>query len=219
MSGILISFDGLDSSGKATQVKFLVERLRAAGKQVLQVETPDYSTPSGQELKLRLQGKLGDWATTPWQEKLAYFADNRAEHKQEVLDMLAAGGVVIYDRYVPSSLVFIEAEAATENRKLVHAQVEEEEYVKRGMPRGNLSLFLDVPPHIAHKLLGGRKRKRQDEDEYTDQLAVQQRMHEAYVRLSQEQPERIKRVECVVQGKLLSPKAIAAKIWTLWESL
>ncbi|MBI3250526.1 MAG: hypothetical protein HYZ61_01575 [Candidatus Andersenbacteria bacterium] len=219
MAGKLISFDGLDSSGKATQVRLLVERLRAVGQDVLQVETPDYSTPSGKELKARLQGKLGDWMTTPWQDKVRYFATNRVEHKDEVITMLKKGGIVVYDRYVPSSLVFMEIEAKPSERAEVHATIEQTEYEANGMPHEHLSLFLDVPPQIALKLLGGRKKKRQDDDEYTDQFEVQQKMHEAYIRLASEQPNRVHRIQCVEEGRLLSPKKIAAKIWTLWEHL
>lgn len=212
MSGALISFDGLDSSGKATQVKRLQQTLEERGKRVLRIETPDYTTPSGQELKARLQGKLGDWGNTPWQEKMGYFAANRAEHKQEVADALAAGDVVLYDRYVPSSLVFMEVESGAD-RAAVHKIVEDKEYTENGMPRESLSIFLDVPPQVADQLLSGRKDKQQDEDEYTDQLHVQQKMYDAYVRLAKEQPERIVHIECMDGDRLRSPNEIEKLVW------
>lgn len=218
--GVLVSFDGLDSSGKATQVRLFCERLKASGREVLKLETPDYTTPSGQDLKMRLQGKVGDWHNTSWQEKLGYFATNRAEHKEEVLNTLTAGGVVVYDRYVPSSLIFMEVEAGSdEDRKDVHETVESVEYGDNGMPHEVVSIFLDVPPAIALKLLGGRKQQRGDEDEYTDTLEVQQRMYDAYVRVCNEQPQRMKRIICIENGALLSPEAIAETIWHTLEPL
>ena len=123
MSGFLISFDGLDSSGKNTQTQALIARLRKAGRRVATFTTPDYTTPSGQELRARLQGKVGDWATTPWQEKMRLFAKNRAEHRQEVVDALSVGAIVLYDRYVPSSLAFIAVEAALQDPTVTREQV------------------------------------------------------------------------------------------------
>src|SRR3990167_8676430 len=108
---MLISFDGLDSSGKATQSRLLCEHLQKKEIQVKKFCTPDYDTPSGKELKLRLQNKIGNWQETPWQEKMEFFAANRKEHRQEVVDAIESGTVVVYDRYVPSSMAFISAEA------------------------------------------------------------------------------------------------------------
>src|SRR3989344_3222656 len=136
-TGLLISFDGTDSSGKETQAKRLAARLRAAGYVVHSLTTPDYTTPSGRELKMRLQNMVGNWHQTPWQEKLGYFAANRAEHRQEVIDALAQGEVVIYDRYVPSSLAFITIEARQEDqavsRTFIQEAVAAEEYDKNRM--------------------------------------------------------------------------------------
>lgn len=217
MGGALISFDGLDSSGKATQVKRLQQTLEDLGKRVVNIETPDYTTSSGKELKARLQGKLGSWANTPWQEKMGYFATNRAEHRQEVLDTLGGGDIVLYDRYVPSSLVFMEVEADV-GRADVHKAVEETEYLQNGMPREAFSLFLDVPPKVADQLLSGRKGERQDEDEYTDQLEIQQRMHDAYLRLADEQPERMVRIACMDGQRLRTPDEIAELVWQVVEA-
>lgn len=214
MGGALVSFDGLDSSGKATQVNLFVAHLQKAGKRVVRIETPDYTTPSGKQLKLRLQGKLGSWERTSWEEKLGFFAANRMEHKQEVLHTLKTGGVVVYDRYVPSSLVFMEVEAGPgASREHVHKTVERVEYEMNGMPHETLSIFLDVPPSVAKKLLSGRKRKHNDEDEYTDQLEVQQSMYDAYIRLASEQPERIVRIACMDGERLRTPQQIAQLVW------
>lgn len=212
MSGILISFDGLDSSGKATQVRRLCDRLTAFKRKFLKIETPDYTTPSGKELKRRLQGKLGDWQNTSWKEKLGYFASNRAEHRAEVVAALQAGNIVVYDRYVPSSLVFMAVEAGdSEPAEAVHAEVERVEYGTNGMPHEDISLFLDVPPEVANRLLSGRKQTLQDEDEYTDALDVQARMYAAYATLAAS--GRITRIDCMDGDRLLTPDEIGELVW------
>lgn len=211
---MLISFDGLDSSGKATQVSRLHDRLIASGTKVLKLDTPDYTTETGKELKLRLQGKLGDWVNTPWEEKADYFARNRAEHKQEVLDTLADGGVVLYDRYVPSSLVFMQVEAGdAASRDEVISFVEKKEYEEYGMPHGDMSIFLDVPPRVAAKLLVGRKGEQQEEDEYTDQIEVQEKMYEHYQELMKATPNHFIHIKCMDGDALHTPDTVSEMVW------
>lgn len=216
--GLLIAFDGLDSSGKATQVRELVRRLSNHGHRVHQFQTPDYDTPSGRELQLRLQGKMGDWQSTRWEEKMKYFADNRTEHKAEVMAALHAGDIVVYDRYVVSSLAFITIEALVPQetdlyRAKVHATVKREEYVKNGMPKEHVSVFLDVPPAIALNLLEERKMTQQQADEYTDHLVVQQRLYNEYDYMATQDPRHFLRVRCVEGPQLLSIADVAEYVW------
>jgi len=216
--GLLISIDGIDSSGKETQVKHLVDRLRNQGFTVHTFTTPDYNTKSGQELKKRLQNKIGDWEKTPWQEKLRYFADNRVEHKQEVMNALAKGEIVIYDRYVPSSLAFMTIEANAEDptstRDAVHQTVKEQEYKQNQMPQEDASIFLDLDYKIAVTLLEKRKEKLADEDEYTDHIKIQQRLYNEYDKLYSNEPEHYIRIRCTDNEDLLSITDIAELVWT-----
>ena len=216
--GLLISFDGLDSSGKATQVRELIRRLETIGHRVHHFQTPDYNTPSGQELKLRLQGKLGDWPATPWEQKMKYFAQNRAEHKDEVVAALKAGDIVVYDRYVPSSLAFIATEALTAQeidlyRVKLYKAVRREEYKKQGMPQEHVSIFLDVPPRVALALLAKRKTVHQQDDEYTDHRLVQERLYNEYDYMSRQKPEQWLRIKCVEGTELLGIEEVAELIW------
>ncbi|MEX1112398.1 MAG: hypothetical protein WEC84_02955 [Candidatus Andersenbacteria bacterium] len=216
--GLLVAFDGLDSSGKETQSRLFVEKLEQLGKTVRKFQTPDYTTKSGQELKKRLQGKLGDWHATPWQEKLEYFARNRAEHREEVLAALERGDVVVYDRYVGSSLAFVAVEAAEHDgerdKEEVYKAVREKEYGTNGMPVEDLSIFLDVPPVVTTALLEKRKAKLQADDEYTDHIHVQEQLYAEYQHLTTADPARYARIICTENHKLLSIEEIQAKVWT-----
>ncbi len=213
---MLISFDGLDSSGKATQSRLLCEHLQKKEIQVKKFCTPDYNTPSGKELKLRLQNKIGNWQETPWQEKMEFFAANRKEYRQEVLDALESGVVVIYDRYIPSSMAFISAEAfaagASDTRQQVYDAVTALEYGKNAMPKEDISIFLDIPPRIAIDLLEGRKHLQGDEGEHTDYLHVQEALHQEYIRMVEEDPDHIIRIRCTEGGKLFRVEEIAEKV-------
>ncbi|HSX24595.1 MAG TPA: hypothetical protein VLG69_01370 [Candidatus Andersenbacteria bacterium] len=216
MAGILISFDGLDSSGKATQAGVLFSHLEHRGALVKKFESPDYTTPSGKELKLRLQGKLGNWAATSWEEKMKYFAQNRAEHKEEVESILHQNGIVIYDRYVPSSIAFMveEAHAVGEDRKKIHQAVQELEYTTNNMPHEHASLFFDIPPTIAIELLEGRKAGEGDDDEFTDHIAVQEALHAEYIRMCEEYPDTMMRIGCMNGDKLRTIDDISHEVRT-----
>lgn len=216
--GFLISFDGTDSSGKATQAWLLARRLQTRGRRVHQFATPDYQTKSGQVLAERLQNKVGNWSQTPWPEKLKLFSANRAEHKTEVINALARGDIVVYDRYVPSSLGFITIEALPENNLLkradIHDAIRKVEYEENNMPPEDVSVFLDVPPQISLALLERRKEKLSDADEYTDHIQVQERLYNEYDLLCRDNPTHYLRIKCVIGNKLLDVNDIAELVWT-----
>ena len=216
--GLLISFDGTDSSGKATQARLLAGCLQTRGHRVYQFATPDYQTKSGQVLKACLQNKTGIWSQTPWPEKLRLFSTNRAEHQAEVIDALARGGLVIYDRYVPSSLGFITIEALRENSLLkradIHSAIRKVEYQENNMPPEDVSIFLDVPPQISTTLLERRKEKLSDEHEYTDHIQVQERLYNEYNLLCHDNPTHYLRIKCVAGDRLLNVADIAELVWT-----
>lgn len=216
MKGVLISFDGIDSSGKATQAYHLARRLAAVGRSVSQRQSPDYSTATGRRLKKLLQH------TGPplsWQQKMHLFAANRAEHRDEVLAVLSQGGTVVYDRYVPSSLAFITIEATTPQdvnlrRATIHAHVAKQEYEVNRMPRENVSVFLDVPPSVALALLEERQRARGESNEYTDHRALQERLYNEYDILCQSLPDRFIRIPCVSGTQLLSVDEVSELVWS-----
>ena len=63
--GKLIAIEGTDGSGKATQVKALVERIRAMGIGVVSFSFPRYKTPTGRAIRDYLDGKFGEPTTLP----------------------------------------------------------------------------------------------------------------------------------------------------------
>lgn len=221
--GLLIAFDGIDSSGKHTQVQRLIDRLRFVGHVVHHFETPNYTTPSGQDLKRRLQNKDGSWQRLPWERKMNLFAANRAEQKAAVERALANGEYVVFDRYVASSLAFITVEALAPSeidlfRDKVQQAIARHEYVERGMPIENISLFLDVPPQVTAGLLEQRKQARQDDDEYTDHVELQRRLYNEYHLLCTNTPKRYTRIACVTGDQLLPVNDVAEVVWETLRS-
>ena len=99
---MFVTFEGIDGSGKTTQVKLLREALEGAGREVVATREPG-GTALGEGIReLVLHGV----DMTPWAEA-ALYAAARAELVAEViLPALDRGAVVISDRYVDSSLAY-----------------------------------------------------------------------------------------------------------------
>jgi dTMP kinase len=160
---MLIAFEGLDQSGKATQARLLRARLEQDGRTVSPLSFPDYETPIGQEIRRALQGgrEFG-----PDVMQLLYVA-NRFEYRARLEGWLRDGHVVICDRYRASSVAYGEAQGVDP------AWLED---VQRPLPRPDLTLLLDIPPDV------GVERKRADRDVYERDLALLTRVRDSYRR-------------------------------------
>jgi dTMP kinase len=99
---MFITFEGVDGSGKSTQVRLLAGQLRAEGRQVLETREPG-GTALGEEVRDLI---LADGRLAPWAEALL-FAAARAQLVDEVIrPALARGEDVLSDRYIDSSLAY-----------------------------------------------------------------------------------------------------------------
>lgn len=101
MSFIVI--EGLDGAGTTTQMARLAERLTAAGRRVVTTHEPT-DGPVGRLIRATLRREPGaiDPACLPWM-----FAADRADHLSRLVEpALAAGAVVLTDRYLHSSLAY-----------------------------------------------------------------------------------------------------------------
>jgi dTMP kinase len=102
LRAVFITFEGVDGSGKTTQVRLLAEHLRETGRDVVETREPG-GTPLGEEIRSLL---LGGRAMSPWAEA-ALFAAARAELAERVVGpALERGAWVVCDRYVDSSLAY-----------------------------------------------------------------------------------------------------------------
>jgi dTMP kinase len=99
---VFVSFEGLDGSGKTTQVERLRAALEADGREVVTAREPG-GTALGEQLRTLV---LHGGQMTPWAEALLYAAA-RAELVAEVIEpALARGADVLLDRYLDSSVVY-----------------------------------------------------------------------------------------------------------------
>jgi dTMP kinase len=103
-SGLVISFEGIDGSGKSTQCRRLVAALEAQGREVVLTREPGGS-PGAEEIRaLVLQGDADRWSAET--EILLFTAARRDHLERTILPALAAGKVVICDRFADSTRMY-----------------------------------------------------------------------------------------------------------------
>jgi len=163
MPGLLIAFEGLDQSGKETQARRLADRLEPLGHCVRLASFPDYTTPIGREIGRALRN---EHEYPPDVMQLLYIA-NRYERKPELAAWLAAGDVVLCDRYIASSVAYGETQGL-DAAWLTDTQ--------RHLPPPNLTILLDIAPATAVA------RKAAGRDRYERDLALLTRVRESYRR-------------------------------------
>jgi dTMP kinase len=104
LTGIFISFEGIDGSGKSTQARVLAEYLRGIGHRVCHTREPGGSPGAEEIRRLVLEGAADRWST---ETELLLFTAARRDHLEKTIrPALARGEVVISDRFADSSRIY-----------------------------------------------------------------------------------------------------------------
>ena len=160
---MLIAFEGLDQSGKETQARHLRARLEQDGQKVRSLSFPEYATPIGQEIQRALAGER---EFGPDVLQLLYVA-NRCEYRQRLDSWLAAGDIVICDRYRASSVAYGEAQGLDPQWL---------ETIQQLLPATDVTVLLDIAPDTA------ASRKRAGRDRFERDMGLLARVRESYLR-------------------------------------
>ncbi len=157
--GKLIVIEGTDGSGKSTQFKKLTQRMEAEGRQFKTLVFPQYSEPSSALIRMYLAGEFG---TNPsdvnaYAASAFYAVDRYASFKKDWGKWYAEGGLIVSDRYTTSNAVHQASKETPENRPAFLKWLYEFEYEKLGMPRPDLTIYLDVPTAFTEQLMRHRE--------------------------------------------------------------
>ena len=180
MTGLFLTFEGTDGSGKTTQSRLLTEWLEAQGRSVLQTREPG-GTPLGVEIRQLVLHRRED--IDPRAEALLYAAD-RAQHIATLVrPALEAGTIVVQDRYLDSSVAYQGA-----GRILQPTEIREISLWATEGLLPHLTILLDVSPEESRSRLNIAR------TEY-DRLEAEahefhQRVREHYLALAAAEPER-----------------------------
>lgn len=134
--GRLVVFEGVDGSGKSTQLRLLAEHLRACGMDPLTTHEPTGGT-WGQ--RIRAMARSGERVAPA--EELRWFVEDRREHVAQVIEpALAAGRLVLSDRYYLSTVAYQGARGLDPQRLLAQAEAE--------FPPPDLALVFELDPAL-----------------------------------------------------------------------
>ncbi len=185
MRGKFITFEGCEGSGKSTQIRLLSEKLTAAGVDFIVTREPGGSDVAEQIRKIILDGKNVSMCDEC--EALLYAAA-RIQHLKEIVEpALAAGKLVICDRYVDSSLAYQGAA-----RGLGEKYISEINSVALDSYPPDLTVFLNISPERAFE----RKHGADKSDRMEQQgLEFHNKVYAGYLALVDKYP-RICAVEC-----------------------
>lgn len=162
--GKLIVIEGLDGSGKATQTGILLNQLRYLNKNVSRVSFPDYTQKSSTLVKMYLNSEFGQ---TP-EEVNAYAAssfyavDRYASYIKCWQSKYINGQIILADRYTSSNAIYQLSKLPSEEWDSFLHWMEDYEYNKLGLPRPDLTIYLDMPIEISQKFMTNRYNGRED---------------------------------------------------------
>lgn len=158
--GKLIVLEGIDGSGKRTQIEMLARALGSHGIDCARISFPRYDRFFGRLVAQFLNGEFGPLGDVDPRFSALLYAGDRLESKPEIEAALTAGKTLLADRYIGSNLAHQGARVPTRKRNAFLKWLNQLEYDVYGLPREDLVIYLRVPPREAQRLVG-RKAARQ----------------------------------------------------------
>ena len=186
--GLFITFEGLDGTGKSTQLRRAVQYLRKCGHRVRVTREPG-GTRTGERVRdILLASKTGKLAPLA---ELALMYAARAQLLEEVVrPALARGQVVVSDRYNTASFAY-----QGYGRELGTATVRAFDRVICGSTQPDLTIILDLDPERARgRALGDTRRKSRLDRIEAAGMAFHKRVRAGYLAVARSAPERVKLV-------------------------
>ena len=195
---LFIAFEGIDGSGKSTQVKLLAQKLEQEGHKIYTTCEPTEG-PIGKMIREIFNHRMeGDQRTIA-----ALFVADRLEHilnkNNGILKMLKDGYTVITDRYYFSSYAY----------HSVHMSMDwviEANRMSADLLRPDLNLYIDIAPEVSM----GRIKKERNSVEMYETLENQKQVHARYAEAFEKQKTLEKIIS--INGDQ-SPEKIAHQVW------
>jgi dTMP kinase len=201
-SGLFITFEGGEGSGKTTQIKLLAERLKAEGGYVIATREPG-GTPEAEKIRSLLVNRDGgDW--TPVAEVLLLFAARSVHVEKLIKPALAAGKTIICDRFTDSTRAY---------QSYGHGlPIETVENINQTTLNGfapDVTFILDLPVETGLARAGKRLAQDASKEDRFEKLKndFHERLRQGYLDIAKKNPKR-----CVVINANQGVEAVAAEI-------
>ena len=212
--------EGLDGSGKSTQLKLLREHLERKSVPYKYLHFPRLEEGVYGELIARfLRGEMGaNDQVDPYLVALIYAGD-RADASSQIRQWMEEGKLVIMDRYVYSNIAFQCAKlAGQEEQESLRDWILEFEFGYNKLPRPDLNLYLNVPFEFTRRQLNiardgdDRAYLKGERDIHEEDLDFQEKVQQVYLAL-QKHVDDLEIVDCVgPDSTMLSPEDISSLI-------
>jgi dTMP kinase len=201
--GRFITFEGLDGSGKSTQMRVLAQRLRAAGHDVFESAEPG-GTPIGSQIRRILLDKR-NLDLCPIAEMLLMFAARAQNVEQWILPALGQGKIVLSDRFTDSTLAYQGAARGLGSEMVLDV----DRIACRGLVP-DLTICIDIDPVVSLSRAHSRNQKQEGIETRLDEqdLEFYRKVREGYRQIASEEPARVRLIDG--SGSL---EAIAKDIW------
>ncbi len=200
---MFITFEGMDGSGKTTQVKLLVERLKAAGKPVLATAEPGGTAIGEQIRRVLLDARNQD--LRPNAELLLYYASRAQNVDESIRPALADGRIVVCDRFTDSTLAY---QGYARGLGAETVRVLDRIACKGLAPDLTLLIDIDLETSLrrarTRNQFSGKVETRMD-DQSVD---FHRKVRDAYLQIAADEPKRIR----VIDGSG-DTSAVAARVW------
>ncbi|UWQ31772.1 dTMP kinase [Leisingera sp. M527] len=201
--GLFITFEGIDGSGKSTQCRLLAESLQDAGRDVVLTREPGGSPGAEEIRRLVLEGDPDRWSA---ETELLLFMAARRDHLERTIEpALAAGKVVICDRFADSTRMYQGL-----SRGDLRAAVDQMHKLMIGR-EPDLTLLIDMDPATGLARAKGRQGKEERFEDFG--IGLQEKMRAGFLTLALEFADRFR----VVNGAR-PVEAVAADVRRLADA-
>ena len=210
--GKLIVIDGIDGSGKSTQLEILEKELKANGFEVEKIHFPRHGQPSAFMVDQYLKGAYVE--VNPYAASI-FYAQDRFEESPAIRKWLGEGKIVLCDRYVTANAGHQGCKINDETERLKFFKwLDNLEYNIFALPKPDLNIILNMPYLSAHKLLASRQQVKAKKDIHETNLTHLRLAQSVYLQIARLFPN-TKMVECVQEKKVLTQVEIHNKVWEL----
>ena len=217
---MFIVLEGVDGSGKSTQIAKLRDMFAQRGIPTEYLHFPRFDAPYFGELIARfLRGELGSIEQVDPYIVAMLYAGDRRDAAAMIRGWMDQGKVVICDRYVYSNIGYQCAKVAdADEREKLRKWILSLEYDYFAIPRPDVSLFLDVPFAFTERKLLQEQREGDDraylngkKDIHEQSMDLQRAVRQVYIDAA-EWDEAMHVVDCSCQGEMASPEQIFERI-------
>jgi dTMP kinase len=218
--GKFIVIEGIDGSGKRTQIEMLSGALAEKRIATRQIGFPNYHGFFGKLVGRFLNGEFGALDTVDPRFSALLFAGDRLQAAPGIRRDLENGDILLADRYVASNLAHQGSRVPAEKRDEFLAWLEQLEYEVYVLPHEDLVIYLRVNPADAHRLVGEKGKR-----DYTELRRDLQESDLAHLTTASEVYDHLARqsnwvtIECSDSANSLrSPESIHKEILVAVES-